>query len=55
MADTLQTLGYVYFFLTLVPIVIFMSVKGDGVKLNALVHLFPLVLFYFVLQPFGRI
>lgn len=42
---------YVYFFLTLVPIVIFMSVKGDGVKLNALVHLFPLVLFYFVLQP----
>ena len=42
---------FVYAFFTLIPILMFMSLKGPGFKENALIHLFPLVLMYFVLQP----
>lgn len=45
---------YIYFFLTLIPIFLFMSIKGTTFKVSALIHLFPLVLFYFVLQPVWR-
>ena len=38
-----------YFAFTMIPIVLFMSIKGF--KVNALIHLFPLVLLYFVLKP----
>lgn len=44
-----KTMVYLYFGLTLVPIVLFMSIQGF--KVNALIHLFPLVLLYFVLKP----
>ncbi|MHC1783882.1 MAG: hypothetical protein AB9891_14205 [Anaerolineaceae bacterium] len=44
-----KSMVYLYFGLNLVPIVLFMSIKG--VKINALIHLFPLVLLYFVLKP----
>jgi hypothetical protein len=45
---------YVYFMFTLLPIFLFMSIKGTSYKVSALVHLFPLVLLYFVLQPVWR-
>lgn len=44
-----KSMVYLYFGLTLVPIILFMSIKGF--KINALIHLFPLVLLYFVLKP----
>ncbi len=44
-----KSMVVVYFGLTMVPIVLFMSLKGF--KVNALIHLFPLVLLYFVLKP----
>lgn len=45
---------YIYFMFTLVPIFLFMSIKGTSYKISALIHLFPLVLLYFVLQPVWR-
>jgi hypothetical protein len=42
---------FVYAFFAIIPILMFMSLKGPGFKENALIHLFPLVLIYFVLQP----
>jgi len=42
---------FIYFIFTLIPIFLFMSLKGQQFKLNALIHLFPLVLLYFVLKP----
>lgn len=44
-----KSMVFLYFGFTIVPIMMFMSIKGY--KLNALVHLFPLVLLYFVLKP----
>ncbi len=44
-----KSMVYLYFAFTILPIVIFMSIKGF--KINALIHLFPLVLVYFVLKP----
>lgn len=44
-----RSMVYLYFGFTIVPIILFMSIKGF--KLNALIHLFPLVLLYFVLKP----
>ncbi len=46
-----KTMVVVYFLLTLIPIVMFMSIKGTPFKISALSHLFPLVLLYFVLKP----
>jgi len=40
---------FLYFGFTIAPIILFMSIKGF--KINALIHLFPLVLLYFVLKP----
>lgn len=42
---------FIYFGLTLVPIFLFMSIKGAPFKVSALIHLFPLVLLYLALQP----
>jgi hypothetical protein len=42
---------YLYFAFTIIPIFMFMSIKGNLYKQNALIHLFPLVLLYFVLKP----
>jgi len=42
---------FIYFFFTCIPVFLFMSIKGTNYKVSALIHLFPLVLFYFVLQP----
>ncbi|MCX6055702.1 MAG: hypothetical protein NTZ74_12475 [Chloroflexi bacterium] len=42
---------YFYFIFTMVPIIMFMSIQGSGPKQKALIHLFPLVLLYFVLKP----
>ncbi len=44
-----KTMVFLYFGFTIIPILLFMSVKGF--KINALIHLFPLVLLYFVLKP----
>jgi hypothetical protein len=44
-----KSMVLLYFGFTMVPIVLFMSLKGF--KINALIHLFPLVLLYFVLKP----
>lgn len=44
-----KSMVYLYFGFTIIPIILFMSIKGF--KINALVHLFPLVLVYFVLKP----
>ena len=44
-----KSMVFLYFGFTLVPILLFMSIKGY--KINALIHLFPLVLIYFVLKP----
>ena len=40
---------FLYFGFTIVPILLFMSIKGF--KINALIHLFPLVLLYLMLKP----
>lgn len=42
---------YVYFIFTCIPVFLFMSIQGTNYKVSALIHLFPLVLLYFVLQP----
>lgn len=42
---------FVYFAATLVPLFLFMSIQGQVYKISALIHLFPLVLLYFVLKP----
>jgi len=42
---------FFYFGLTLVPIFLFMSIKGAPFKVSALIHLFPLVLLYLALKP----
>ena len=42
---------FVYFMITIIPIFLFMSLKGTAFKVGALIHLFPLVLLYFVLRP----
>lgn len=42
---------FVYFFFLLIPIFLFMSIKGQPFKISAMIHLFPLVLLYFVLRP----
>ena len=42
---------FIYFTCNLVPVFLFMSFKGPGFKESALIHLFPLVLLYFVLKP----
>lgn len=44
-----KAMVFLYFGFTMIPIVLFMSIKGF--KVNALIHLFPLVLLYFVLKP----
>ncbi len=42
---------FIYFVCCLIPVFLFMSFKGPGFKESALIHLFPLVLLYFVLKP----
>jgi len=42
---------FIYFTCCLIPVFLFMSFKGPGFKESALIHLFPLVLLYFVLKP----
>jgi hypothetical protein len=44
-----KSMVFLYFGFTIIPILLFMSLKGF--KINALIHLFPLVLLYFVLKP----
>ncbi len=46
-----KTWVYIYFAFTLIPAFMFMSLKGPGFKESALIHLFPLVLIYFVVKP----
>jgi len=46
-----KTTVVIYFLFTLIPILMFMSIKGTPFKISALIHLFPLVLLYFVLKP----
>jgi len=42
---------FAYFLATLLPLFVFMSIKGTSFKISAMIHLFPLVLLYFVLKP----
>jgi len=35
----------------MIPLFLFMSIKGSPFKISAMIHLFPLVLLYFVLRP----
>lgn len=42
---------FVYFVFLLVPIFLFMSIKGQPYKVSAMIHLFPLILLYFALRP----
>lgn len=44
-----KSMVFLYFGFTIVPIILFMSIKNY--KINALIHLFPLVLIYFVFRP----
>ena len=46
-----KTWIFAYFIATLIPMFVFMSVKGQEFKISAMIHLFPLVLLYFVLKP----
>ena len=46
-----KTWIFAYFIATMIPIFLFMSLKGQEFKINAMIHLFPLVLLYFVLKP----
>jgi len=48
-AKKTKSMVILYFGLTLIPVLLFMSIKGF--KVNALIHLFPLVLIYFVIKP----
>lgn len=41
----------VYFVFLLIPVFLFMSIKGQPFKISAMIHLFPLVLLYFALRP----
>ena len=42
---------FAYFIATMIPMFLFMSIKGQEFKISAMIHLFPLVLLYFVLKP----
>lgn len=42
---------FAYFIATMIPLFIFMSIQGTPFKISAMIHLFPLVLLYFVLKP----
>jgi hypothetical protein len=42
---------FAYFMATLIPLFVFMSIQGTNFKISAMIHLFPLVLLYFVLKP----
>ena len=42
---------FAYFIATMIPLFLFMSIQGQAFKISALIHLFPLVLLYFVLKP----
>jgi TRAP-type C4-dicarboxylate transport system permease small subunit len=46
-----KTWIFAYFIVTMIPMFLFMSIKGQEFKINAMIHLFPLVLLYFVLKP----
>jgi hypothetical protein len=46
-----KTWVFAYFIAMIIPIFLFLSVKGQEFKVSALIHLFPLVLLYFVLKP----
>ena len=46
-----KTWIFAYFIATMIPMFVFMSVKGSEFKISAMIHLFPLVLLYFVLKP----
>ena len=46
-----KTWIFAYFIVTIIPIFLFMSLKGQEFKISAMIHLFPLVLLYFVLKP----
>ena len=46
-----KTWIFTYFIATMIPMFVFMSVKGQEFKISAMIHLFPLVLLYFVLKP----
>lgn len=46
-----KTWIFAYFIATMIPMFIFLSVKGQEFKISALIHLFPLVLLYIVLKP----
>jgi len=46
-----KTWIFAYFIATMIPMFLFLSVKGQEFKISALIHLFPLVLLYFVLKP----
>jgi hypothetical protein len=37
--------------MTALPVMMFLSLKGPGFKESAMIHLFPLVLLYFILKP----
>lgn len=42
---------FAYFIATMIPLFLYMSIQGQQYKISALIHLFPLVLLYFVLKP----
>lgn len=46
-----KTWIFAYFIATMIPMFLFMSIKGQEFKISAMIHLFPLVLLYFVLKP----
>jgi len=46
-----KTMVIAYLLFTLLPVLMFMSIKGTTYKISALIHLFPLVLLYFVIKP----
>jgi len=46
-----KTWIFAYFIATMIPMFVFMSIKGQEFKISAMIHLFPLVLLYFVLKP----
>jgi len=46
-----KTWVFAYFIATMIPLFLFMSIKGSPFKISAMIHLFPLVLLYFVLRP----
>lgn len=46
-----RTWVFLYFTMTALPVMMFLSLKGPGFKESAMIHLFPLVLLYFILKP----